>query len=147
VDSLILPRRTQRLLSYERTLRYVEFPPLDMMTGDRETFKENSHFERNHDEVFKVLRWLRKEKGVLNVIKLKVPDRLVNPHEDLQMATEVDNFGVESLDWKVLDLSISIFSEKVKEKIKELHLYSSGKRAVISHWFSPEGIRSLKKVS
>ncbi len=117
-----------------------------MMVGDRETFKENSHFEREHTEVFKVLKWLY-DKGVKSIIKLKVPDRLVNPHNDLRMARQVERFKVEILDWKVLDLSISIFSVDVKGRIKELHLYSSGNRAVISHWFSPEGITSLKKVS
>ncbi|KAI1486280.1 hypothetical protein F5X96DRAFT_655762 [Biscogniauxia mediterranea] len=145
VDSL-LHSGTGKLHSYEETLRYAEFPSLDMMVGDRETFKENSHFEHEHTEVFKVLEWLSK-KGVKSIIKLKVPDRLVNPHDDQKMAELVETFEVEILDWKVLDLSISIFSEKVKNRIKELHLYSSGNRAVISHWFSQEGIQSLKNVS
>ncbi|KAI5924907.1 hypothetical protein F4810DRAFT_102221 [Camillea tinctor] len=146
VDSLILHSGTQRLLSYEQTLRYAEFPPLDMMAGDRETFKENSHFKHEHTDVFKVLKWLR-EKGVRSIIKLKVPDRLVNPHNDQKIAEHVKMFEVEILDWKILDLSISIFKDKeVKDRIRELHLYSSGNRAVISHWFSDEGIKSLKKL-
>ncbi|KAI1819685.1 hypothetical protein F4861DRAFT_526015 [Xylaria intraflava] len=146
VDSVISHGGTRKLLSYEQTLRYVEFPPLDMRVGDREIYKENSHFEQEHTEVFRILDWLREEKHVERIIRLKVPDRIVNPHNDLKMAKEIDRFKVEFLDWKVLDLSISMFSKEVKGRIKELHLYSSSNRAVLSHWFSSEGIKSLKKL-
>ncbi|XXH00918.1 hypothetical protein Hte_007269 [Hypoxylon texense] len=142
VDSLV----SHGKLSYEQTLRYVEFPPLDMTVANRETVKENAHLEHEHIEVFKVLNWLMK-RGVRSIISLKVPDRLVNPHNDLRIAKVVERFGVETLDWKVLNLSISIFKPKVKCIIKELHLYSSGNRAVVNHWFSDEGIKSLKKAS
>lgn len=84
--------------------------------------------------------------GVQTIIKLKVPDRLVNPHDEKTMAKAVKDFKVEIFDWKVLDLSLSVFDPDAKEKIKELHLYSSGKRSAISHWFGPEGFKSMKKV-
>ncbi|KAK1750547.1 subtilisin-like protein [Echria macrotheca] len=148
VDSLTSHSGNQRLLSYEQTLRYVEFPSLDAMVSDRETYKENSHLESSHEEVFKILDWLY-DKGVRKILKLKVPDRLVNPHDDRTMAEQMDRFQIERLDWKVTDLSVSIFSDKTKARIKELHLYSSGKRAVISHWLSDdknEGVRSLTKL-
>ncbi|KAI0169132.1 peptidase S8/S53 domain-containing protein, partial [Hypoxylon sp. FL1284] len=144
VESLISHGGTRKL-AYEHTLRYVEFPPLDTAAADRETFKESSHFEHEHNEVFKVLKWLG-DKGVKSIVKLRIPDRLINPHNDREMAIEVDRFEVEVLDWKVPDLSISIFNDNVKSRIKELYLYASGNRAVISHWFSSEGIRSLEKL-
>lgn len=40
------------------------------------------------------------------------------------------------------------FKKLDKEGIRELHLYSSGKRAVINHWFNKdEGVESLSKAS
>ncbi|KAI0423857.1 hypothetical protein F5Y09DRAFT_326191 [Xylaria sp. FL1042] len=145
VDSLISHSGTRELLAYEETLRYVEFPPLDMIVVDRETFKENTYLEHDHNEVFKILQWLT-EKKVKRIIKLVVPDRLINPHNDLGMAAEVVKFEVEILDWRVLDLSIDIFPKPARNKLKELYLYSSGNRATINHWFSPEGIRKLENL-
>lgn len=145
VDGLIRQSRRQKLLWYEETLRYAEFPSLDMMVEERERFAENSHLKQDHDEVFRILEWLRKTQKVKTIIKLKVPDRLVNPHDDRKMAKMVDDLKVEVLDWKVLDLSISSLEKDTKERLKELHLYSSGNRAVIQHWFGSDGIRTLTK--
>jgi hypothetical protein len=149
------------LLSYEETLRYVEFPALDLKVDDRETFGDNNHLSVQHTEVFRLLTWLQEKMHVRHIIQLKVPDRLINPHNENCIARFVNMYGVECLDWRCLDLSISIFSSpaakgktnadtdsmKAKEKIKELHLYSSGKRAVIDHWLSDEGIPTLTKAS
>lgn len=99
------------MLRYEHTLKYVEFPPLDMAPEHRETFKESTHLMSNHDEVFRILDWLG-SKGVTKIIRLVVPDRLVNPHNELRMASYVRRFQVESLDWRVLDLALSIFQGK-----------------------------------
>jgi hypothetical protein len=177
VDSLTLQENPESrgMHKYEPTLKYVAFPPLDTMVADREVYAENKSLKSDHDEVFKVLRWLR-DRGVTKIIKLIVPDRLINPHNDVKMAKYVKQFKVEDLDWKVLDLCISIFKpvessesgstekgeatpnlqskraaqSKVVEKgyLKTLHLYSSGKRAVIDHWFSKDnGVQSLTEVS
>lgn len=169
------------MLKYERTLKYVEFPSLDMMAESREGFKESTYLKTTHREVFQILEWLNVKKGVQKIIKLVVPDRLVNPHDELEMAWYVNQFQVEVLDWKTLDLSISAFqnplppkrlkqteietsataairikptlgktlgkSEKKKptEHLRELSLYSSGRRAAVYHWFNrDDGIPSLK---
>ena len=146
VDSLISASRSRDLLKYEHTLRYVDFPPLDLMAEEREVFKENTHFTRRHDEVFRILNWLWDDKGVERIIKLRIPDRLVHPHDDFVMAEKLEDFGVEILDWKVLDLSIASLKDSTKGRIRELHLYSSGNRAVINHWFGRDGIGKLTKV-
>lgn len=154
VDSLILQDKGNErgMHRYERTLKYVAFPPLDTMVTEREAYAENLNLKKGHDEVFRVLDWLS-VKMVTKIIKLTVPDRLVNPHDDLKMAEYVKKFKIEVLDWKVLDLSISIFRSKnpkdhMQQEIKELYLYSSGKRAAINHWFNKDdGVESLSKVS
>ncbi|KAL8399862.1 hypothetical protein RB594_000326 [Gaeumannomyces avenae] len=142
VDSLILHSQNRDLLKYEQTLRYVEFPPLDLMAKEREALCENSHFTKSHREVFRILKWLW-EKNVRKIIKLKIPDRLLNPHDDEEMAMWVDKFEVEVLDWKVLDLCISGLEEGTKGRIKELHLYSSGSRVVINDWFGEDGVKKF----
>ncbi|KAF4452933.1 Peptidase S8/S53, subtilisin/kexin/sedolisin [Fusarium austroafricanum] len=157
VDSLILQDKNSSqndkdergMHRYESTLKYVAFPPLDKMVPDREAYRENMNLQRGHDEVFRVLNWLLTKK-VTKIIKLIVPDRLVNPHDDYKMAEFVKRFKIEVLDWKVLDLSISIFNfddHLGKAEITELYLYSSGKRAAIDHWFDKEnGVEKLSQL-
>lgn len=146
VRSLIHHSENVNLLSYEHTIKYAEFPALDLNPEHTESFGPEGLVE--HTEVFEILEWLRKVKRVQEIIQLKVPDRLVSPHNEKGIATLVRDFRVEVLDWRFLDMSISIFEDvETRERIKELHLYSSGKRAAISHWLSAEGVRSLEKVS
>ncbi|KAK3938154.1 hypothetical protein QBC46DRAFT_441511 [Diplogelasinospora grovesii] len=142
VQSLISHRENETLLSYEPTIKYARFPAMDLHPDDKETFGDI--IRHDHREVFDVLDWLKESKAVTSVIELKVPDRLVNPHNELQIAKYVSDFGVEVLDWRFLDLSLSVFDkDKVKPRIRGLHLYASGKRAVISHWFSSQGLESF----
>lgn len=135
------------LITYEQTLRYAEFPALDILAQEREIFKDSCALQFQHTELFRVLKWLRYKMKVKTIIKLKVSDRLVNSHDERTMAEAVRLFNVEVLDWKVLDLCITVFDDTSKKRLRELHLYSSGKRAVISHWFSAEGFKVLKNAS
>lgn len=146
VLSLTNPRWGKHILRYEETLRYAAFPQLDMSPEERECYKSGTHLEHMHEEVFKILDWLAKNK-VKRIIKLKIPDRLINPHDDEEMAKQLEKFKVEILEWKVLDLSISAFGKETKTRIRGLYLYSSGNLGVIEHWFGPSGIPSLKNVS
>ncbi|ETR98413.1 hypothetical protein M419DRAFT_38429 [Trichoderma reesei RUT C-30] len=138
VDSFIYHSQNDSLLSYEETLRYVEFPALDLKVDDRETFGDNNHLSVQHTEVFRLLTWLQEKMHVRHIIQLKVPDRLINPHNENCIASSPAAKGKTNADTD---------SMKAKEKIKELHLYSSGKRAVIDHWLSDEGIPTLTKAS
>lgn len=83
------------------------------------------------------------------IIELTVPDRLVNPHDEVRIAQHVRDFGVEVLNWRFLDISIPVFEDmpEARNRITELHLYTNGKRAVISHWLSEGGVASLPNVS
>ncbi|EYB28001.1 hypothetical protein FG05_12225 [Fusarium graminearum] len=145
VDSMI-SQADNDLITYEQTLRYVEFPPLDMLPEEREIYKDDCPLQFQHTELFKILKWLREEKNVKTIIRLKASDRLVNCHDQRLMADGVKLFNVKVLDWKVLDLCLDIFDETCRENITDLCLYSSGNRAVISHWFSPTGFKSFKNL-
>ncbi|KAM0518154.1 hypothetical protein ACHAPE_004561 [Trichoderma viride] len=56
IRSLVSHQDDCNLLSYERTIRYVEFPALDLGVEDKETFGEQVQCE--HFEVFHALNWL-----------------------------------------------------------------------------------------
>lgn len=121
-----------------------------MHPHSREIFGNNIQHE--HDEIIRVLDWLRDKKNVKNIIELIVLDRLVNPHDEIKIGDQVKMFGVEILNWRILDLSISVFGNSrfdepsALQQIRELHLYTSGKRAVLSHWLGEDGIRTLTNV-
>jgi len=95
-----------------------------------------------HEEIFVILDWLRKSKTVTTILELQVRDRLYNPHDEHRIAQYVEDFKVENLNWRFLDLSISVF-EQSRKRLAGIHLYASGKQAPISHWFSEEGLESL----
>lgn len=144
VRSLINHRENEGLLSYESTIRYARLPALGLSPDDKDSF--GTPIREEHTEVFDVLDWLRIAKGVSSIIELQVFDRLVNPHNEERIAEYVESFGVEILDWRFLDMSLSVFDAKAKPRIRGLHLYSSGKRAAISHWLSDDGLKSLNNV-
>ncbi|KAI0099044.1 hypothetical protein GGR51DRAFT_576438 [Nemania sp. FL0031] len=145
VKSLVRYKGEFKIASYryEPTLRYVDFPALDFNGHDRRVDGYQSH-----SEVFDLLNWLQTEHGVDEIIRLKVPDRMFNPHDERTIAQMVKRFQIQVLDWRFLDLSISVFLELKPEVdcLRSIHLYASGKRAVVSHWLSPQGILSLPNV-
>ncbi|KID96017.1 Peptidase S8/S53, subtilisin/kexin/sedolisin, partial [Metarhizium majus ARSEF 297] len=145
IHSLTNHRENKDLLSYEKTIKYASFPVLDLYVDNEEPFGRGPYKE--HREVFDILDWLQNVKGVKSVLELKVPDRLLNPHNELMIAEYVHNLGVEVLDWRFLDMSLSVFSPEVKRRIRTLCLYASGKWAAIAHWLSKDGLESFPNLS
>lgn len=144
---------SERHLKFEKVLRYADFPAL------LDDLSWEVGREKSHNEVFEALAWLGK-KGVGRIMSLKVLDRMHNAHDEKRIAVNIRRFGVEKLDWRCLDMAISYLSDvklhsRIKEnaqpiavqRLTELHLYSSGKRAVVDHWLGENGIRILSKVS
>lgn len=78
---------------------------------------------------------------------LGLPGRMYNSHDEHKIADHVVGFQVRSLDWRCLDLAISAFEKLDITCLETLHLYSSGKRAAVSHWLSDQGIKCLPRVS
>ena len=146
VHSLINHQENPALLSYESTLKYARFPVLDVYIDDKDSFEKGALQE--HREVFNILDWLQERKKVKSIMELDVPNRLINPHNKIEIADVIEKFEVEILKWKVLDLSLSAFNaDKAKSRIKVLPLYSSGKRATISYGFSEEGLITFPKAN
>ncbi|KAI1749860.1 hypothetical protein F4782DRAFT_532942 [Xylaria castorea] len=125
--------------SYESVLRYAAFPALGFDIED----DWRGHRSRERDEVFMILRWLRDENKVEEILKLCVLDRMYNPHDEHCIAKYVHEFRVRFLDWRCLELAISVFEEGRGDSVRVIHLYSSGKRATVTHWLGEDGIQSL----
>ncbi|EHK20594.1 uncharacterized protein TRIVIDRAFT_154276, partial [Trichoderma virens Gv29-8] len=145
VYALINHRESSGLMSYEQTIKYARFPSLEDNIDNQGSISGRAC--NDHREVFDVLDWLNGQKNVTSIVELKVPDRMFKPHNELDIAEYVKKFEVENLNWRFLDLSLSIFDNEVKGRIKKLHLYASGKRVAIDHWLGYEGITSFPKVS
>jgi hypothetical protein len=134
-------QHSERHLKFEAVLRYADFPALDLDVWD----KSPEWQPRVHDEVFRALSWLRL-RGVRKIMRLKVLDRMYSPHDEKRIAEVVGEFEVAALDWRHLDMALSYFNRKTKRRLTDLHLYSSGKTAVVDHWLSAKGIKCLKNI-
>ncbi|CAK7200575.1 hypothetical protein SEUCBS139899_003273 [Sporothrix eucalyptigena] len=114
-----MPRQgiSQSLIRYEETIRYAQFPMLHLsklpvaLTSTAQPCR--SYFQHTNTEVVEMLSWLY-DHSVNRIIALHVPDRIVHPHAELEIANVVKRFHVEELDWRILDLSLSIFQQYVQ---------------------------------
>ena len=127
---------------FEPVLKYADFPSLDLSSE----VGPGQGLQKDHTEVFDVLEWLSKKKFVNEILELYILDRLHNPHDEIKIGEWVNKLGVQVLNWRCVDLPLSILEEATKERIRELHLYTGGKRAVISHWVSSLGVETFPNV-
>ena len=142
VDSLTKKLDHARIMSFEPVLKYADFPSLDLSSE----VGSGQDLQKDHTEVFDVLKWLSERKSVNEIVELSILDRLHNPHDEIKIGEWVNKLGVQVLNWRCLDLPLSILEEATKERIRELHLYTGGKRAVIGHWISSQGVKTFPNV-
>ncbi|KAM0502201.1 hypothetical protein ACHAP8_003737 [Fusarium lateritium] len=81
VDSMI-SQADNDLVTYEQTLRYVEFPPLDMLPEAREAFKDDCPLQFQHTEIFKILKWLRDKKKLKTLKIYLIMETCTNAHRN-----------------------------------------------------------------
>ena len=86
--------------------------------------------------------------GVQTIKDLNIPDQRVQPlTEDFIHRKILSRFLVLNLDWRKLDMDISILkSPKTASSLKGLKLYSSGNWSVLYHWASDDGVSALPEV-
>ncbi|ODA83001.1 hypothetical protein RJ55_01510 [Drechmeria coniospora] len=118
------------------TLRYARFPDLGLESQKGED--PDVDLLQENDEVFQILDWLRDTHMVQEIIQIQVLDRMYKPHDEARIGGYLDKFHVAILDWKCLDfaLSVDVITPNTRKNLRELYLYWSGKRAVMSHWLS-----------
>ena len=142
VDSLTKKLDHVRFMSFEPVLKYADFPSLDLSSE----VGLGQDLKKDHTEIFDVLQWLSGKKSVKEIVELNTLDRLHNPHDEIKIGEWVNKLGVQVLNWRCLDLPLSILDKATKERIRELHLYTGGKRAVICHWISSLGVETFPNV-
>ncbi|KAI1102144.1 hypothetical protein F4804DRAFT_313992 [Jackrogersella minutella] len=123
-----------RIFKFERVLKYAKFPDLHTQVPKR---SQNivAGLREPHSEIRGLFEWLER-RGVKQVLGLSVPDRLLSPHADDDVEYCANTFQVRILKWRKLDIYLGNLNEEIKDGLKELHLYSSGNRAVHDHWYS-----------
>jgi hypothetical protein len=93
--------------------------------------------------------WLQDQKKITSIIELSIPDNHVSPlSEDTVEQHILCNFDIHVLDWRKLDINLRFLteSERAKNSLRKLHLYSSGNWGVLYHWASKDGLLKLPHV-
>lgn len=122
---------------FERILKFASFPDLD----NEDPYKREADLLQQENRIIKnFLSWLRHSRKVEEVLSLSVLDRLLCPHTDSDVSSCVQDFNIQRLDWRKLDL----YLRDLNGDLRELHLYSSGNPAVLDHW--EEYLPKFKKV-
>ncbi|KAK5991372.1 Subtilisin DY-like protein [Cladobotryum mycophilum] len=124
-------QNTARIFKFEKVLKYANFPDLDSQTTATLTSQGMVNLREDHTEISDVFKWLG-ARGVQQVLELSVPDRLLCPHSDESVTICVNDFSIQLLNWRKLDLYLG--GIKNKDNLRELHLYSSGNPSVHDHW-------------
>lgn len=132
------PNSVARDLLFEETLLYVYLPDLQLLPD-----------KNVHDAMELFFSWLWGH-GVKKIKELSIPDSRFRPlSEDFVQESILKKFkGIEKLDWRKLDLDLTLLAEReeVVSKLTDLTLYSSGNWSVLYHWASADGIAKLEKV-
>lgn len=124
-------------LEFEKTLLYVTLPDLQLLP------------ESNvYGTIELLFDWLRAME-VHTIKELNIPDRRLQPlAEDFVHSKILKHFHVVKLDWRRLDMDISILKmPKTISSLTGLKLYSSGNLGSFYHWASEDGVRRLPNVS
>ena len=130
------PDSLARDLQFEKTLLYVTLPDLELL------------LESNvHETIRDFFNWLRAME-VHTIKELNIPPSLAPPlPEDFGHTIILKHFCVERLNWRKLDMDISILKgPRTVSSLKGLKLYSSGSWSILYHWASEDGVNELPKV-
>ncbi|KAI0382948.1 hypothetical protein F5Y04DRAFT_251481 [Hypomontagnella monticulosa] len=135
-------------LQFEDILQYVAIPrveveddPIRLKPGQR-TPKPDGNGRTDMKPLFK---WLRDEKKVKTTLKVIVDDLQEPAHSDDAIEACLAGMGVETWDWRKVDLSPEVI-QKVAPDARIVHLYWSGNNAVLRGWSEPDGLKKLKKL-
>lgn len=134
-------------MSFDPVLLYVSFGTFDLKGRDIGSRGQDLDGQTGKQDLKKFFDWLSK-KGVKYIIKVIVADNEEKAHRDETIIKSLDQFDVEILDWKKIDLCPHVIREASKKwsKFHELHLLWSGNNAVLRAWSEPDGLPSVKSL-
>lgn len=97
-----------------------------------------------------IFDWLKRTARVQKVLEIVVDDSdpvHELPHSDEAIYNCLKDLKIEKWDWKRPDISSGLIHHVAGEHIRELHLYCSGRDAVLRGWADVNGLPMLKNVS
>lgn len=130
-------------MDFEHTLIYVDIPVSDLPVSRGTNPTSLTRFE-----VWEILSWLKNDKKVRGIYELSVRDSCYLSHTEHVIRLCLKGFDVEVLDWRRLDLSLSVLHEHkdkatlVCPNLKTLRLYA-GSWPAIAYWTSEESLSFL----
>lgn len=130
-------------VSFEKTLISVDIPVSDLPAPQADG---SSALVRG--EAWYILGWLKNNKKVEGIYELRVRDSCYMPHTEMAIRLCVAPFDIEVLDWRRLDMSLSVLHAMDDEKsltcpkLKRLRLYAGGWPA-LAYWTSEESLLFL----
>jgi hypothetical protein len=137
-------------MSFEHVLHTVKFPRL-RQPGKRHDEDDLS----DHDEVGTTLQWLRQSMKVTEIKKLIVPDRRIAPHDLAVIHRSVQEFCIQSMDWRYINICLSApdWSDNdgnppernTLHTLREIVLYTDGSENTIRQWLGADGLSSLPR--
>ncbi|RYP17551.1 hypothetical protein DL765_004440 [Monosporascus sp. GIB2] len=135
-------------LVLEDVLQYVAIPRVEV-EDDPVRLKPNQRAPKpdgsGRTDMKLLFKWLRDEKDVKTILKVIVDDLQEPAHSDEAIEACLTGMGVETWDWRKVDLSPEVI-QKVAPEARVVHLYWSGNNAVLRGWSEPEGLQKLKKL-
>ncbi|GAW25607.1 putative intracellular serine protease protein [Rosellinia necatrix] len=85
-----------------------------------------------------IFNWLHNKKGINKIFELIVDDSHHMPHTDGQIVESVKRFDIEVWKWQKTDLCVEAITTAAPNA-REIHLYWSGKNAVLRGWSDSSG--------
>ena len=96
------------------------------------------------DDMTVLFQFLR-EKKVKRIVRIIVADRDRDAHSDVAVETALRSFNVEIWDWQKYDICTETIANAAPD-VEEMHLYWSGKNAVLWGWSDKEVLKRMKEL-
>ncbi|KAK3293535.1 uncharacterized protein B0H64DRAFT_404798 [Chaetomium fimeti] len=142
-----LKEKGYKHLDFDTALRFVAVGSLVIRPTDaRADRDDDDHRECGRKDMVKLFKWLRKDKGVKNIIYLRVQDDGHCPHTDRAIITALKDFEIDILDWTKPDLCPKTIQEACP-KVRKLYLTWSGLNGMLLAWGGRDGLANLENLT
>lgn len=145
--------RIERVLGkseFATTLKYVNIRDIKFNEDDQP--KDNELVKRPKkivgrrsapSEMEQIFRWLKDEKKVRSILKIKVQD-VKEPHSDEEIENCLKSIeGILEWDWERLDLDSDVIVNSAPNA-RVVHLYWARNNAVLKSWSAQGGLKELR---
>lgn len=85
-------------------------------------------------------------KKIFEVVVDDLPADGTKPHSDKAIIKCLEGLGVETWDWRRMDIPVHVIAKSAGQQVKMLNLYCSGLRAVLQSWSGTDGLVTLEHV-